>query len=121
MVVDGVQGPKPCSGRPAGPAHRSLEISRSKRLRALGRRGGWGATRWLRRSAWWMEDTAGGSIPRRASSAWILRAPHRGWAVRIWQMVSYTEGFILPGEVWGRRDRSSSPGSPSARYLRRYW
>jgi hypothetical protein len=42
-----------------------LETSRSKRFRAFGRRGGWSATRWLRRRAWWTVETAGGSTPAR--------------------------------------------------------
>jgi hypothetical protein len=57
--------------------HRSLDTSRSKRLSAFGRRGGCSATKWLRRSAWWIVDTAGGAIPARSSSVAIRRAPQR--------------------------------------------
>src|SRR6266700_1142325 len=58
-------------------------------------------TRWLRRKAWWMLDTAGGCTPERASSARILRAPHRGWSLRIRQMVSSSAGSICAGDEAG--------------------
>jgi hypothetical protein len=94
---------------------RSFATSRSKRLVAFGRRAGCGATRWLRRSARWIVATAGGSIPARRSSAWMRRAPQRGCRLRNSAIRASSEGSICAGEERGRRERGSSPATPSSR------
>jgi len=90
-----------------------------ERLRALRRRGGLGATRWLRRRVWWMVEIAGGATPARRGSARILRAPQRGCRRRSSQISTSSAAVILAGELRGVRERGSSPASPSSSRRRR--
>ena len=123
MVVQAVDDPGRLAGASriwvASICQKSFTRSRSKRFVALRRRGGCGLIRWLRLSARWIVATAGGQIPARASSAWIRRAPKRGWHLRSSTMRASSEGSICAGDERGRRVRGTSPAAPCSRYRRR--
>jgi hypothetical protein len=68
--------------------------------------------RWLRRSTWWIFDTAGGTQPAPLSSPWMRRAPQRGCSRRMRQISASTSASIWPGDTFGRRERSSTVRCP---------
>jgi hypothetical protein len=105
--------------RVASICHRSLGEARSKRCVAGRGRARPGATKLLRESARWMDETAGGLIPSRRSSARIRRAPHLGCSFRRAQMTASTSAFMRWGCRMGTVERGSSPSIPSARNRRR--